>query len=153
VRVVVRGLLVLVAFALVFAPPAAGATPLERDLVREMNRVRSVHGRAPLRVDAVLTRAASAHSEDMLARSRFSHGKFAERMRRFGARSPLLGENLAWASGANATAAAIVRMWMRSPGHRANLLRRSFRRIGVAARTGTMKGVEGAVVVTADFGG
>jgi uncharacterized protein YkwD len=153
VRVVVRGLLVLVAFALLLAPPSAAATPLERELVLEINRVRAAYGRDPLRVDPVLTRAASAHSETMLARSRFSHGNFAARMRRFGARGPLLGENLAWASGANATAERIVRMWMRSAGHRANLLRRSFRWVGVAARTGTMKGVEDAVVVTADFGG
>jgi uncharacterized protein YkwD len=101
----------------------------------------------------VLARAARFHSHDMLARSRFSHGNFAARMRRFKAQGPLLGENLAWTSARNATADRIVRMWMRSRGHRANLLQRSFRRIGLAARTGTLKGVPGAVVVTADFGG
>jgi uncharacterized protein YkwD len=150
---VFRGLLFVCALALLVASPASAATPVERDILREINRVRVERGREPLRVDPVLTRAARFHSQDMLARSRFSHGNFAARMRRFGAEGPLLGENLAWSSAESATAAGIVRMWMRSPGHRANLLRRTFTRIGLAARIGTLKGVEDAIVVTADFGG
>ena len=49
--------------------------------------------------------------------------------------------------------AAIVRMWLASPSHRANLLRRGFRRIGLAAAIGAFNGHDGAVVVTADFQG
>jgi uncharacterized protein YkwD len=42
-------------------------------------------------------------------------------------------------------------MWMNSPGHRAILLSATFRRIGLAKRTGNLGGTR-ACVVTADFG-
>ena len=42
---------------------------------------------------------------------------------------------------------------MSSPGHRANLLRPGFRRIGIGALVGRFSGYSGATVVTADFAG
>ena len=51
----------------------------------------------------------------------------------------MLGENLAALSGAADPAAMVVRMWMDSPGHREIMLTAGFRRIGVAARTGTAR--------------
>ena len=149
-----RGLLLAGVAALVLAAsPAADVTPLDRDLLREINTVRAAHARPPLRLDPVLQRAAEAHSADMVARDYFAHGDFAARMRRFRARGPLLGENLAWGSGPYTSAQAIVRLWLGSPGHRANLLRANFQRAGVAAVTGRFSGVAGAVVVTVDFAG
>ena len=53
-----------------------------------------------------------------------------------GARGWSLGENIAWGSGRLATAAQIHRAWMSSPGHRANILQRSFREIGIGIETG-----------------
>jgi uncharacterized protein YkwD len=44
----------------------------------------------------------------------------------------------------------VVRMWMHSPPHRASLLSRSFRRIGIARRKGSL-GRTRAVVFTADL--
>jgi uncharacterized protein YkwD len=44
-------------------------------------------------------------------------------------------------------------MWMASPGHRANLLRPGWVRVGIGARTGNFLGYPGANVVTADFAG
>jgi uncharacterized protein YkwD len=44
-------------------------------------------------------------------------------------------------------------MWLASPGHRANLLKPSYRRIGVGVARGTFQGYAGASIVTADFGG
>jgi uncharacterized protein YkwD len=44
-------------------------------------------------------------------------------------------------------------MWMASPGHRANLLRPGWTRIGLGARVGNFMGYDGAVVITADFAG
>jgi uncharacterized protein YkwD len=43
-------------------------------------------------------------------------------------------------------------MWLASPGHRANLLRPGFRRLGLGIATGSFPGQAGATVVTADFG-
>lgn len=40
------------------------------------------------------------------------------------------GENIAWGTGALGTPEAIVRAWMGSPGHRANILRSEFREVG-----------------------
>jgi uncharacterized protein YkwD len=46
-----------------------------------------------------------------------------------------------------------VAAWLASPEHRANLLRPSFRRVGLGDLAGTFQGYPGAQVVTADFVG
>jgi uncharacterized protein YkwD len=135
------------------APSPAGLTSAEQALLGELNRVRAANGVAPLRVDAQLEQAARAHSADMLRRDYFSHLGFASRIRSSGARGPSFGENLAWGTGAAAAAAAIVRMWLGSPGHRENLLRPGFRRVGLATPRGEFLGYRGARVVTVDFAG
>jgi len=118
-----------------------------------MNRTRAAHGLKPLKIDWRLQRAARSHSKDMVRRNYFAHGPFGRRVSRFGARGPKLGENLAWGAGHRARAQAIVRAWLASPSHRANLLRPGFRRVGVASVTGKFAGVRRARVVTADFAG
>jgi uncharacterized protein YkwD len=145
--------LLLAAFALsVFATPAAARlTKNETDLLGVVNTIRTQHRLAPFRVDWRLVRAARSHSLDMLERSYFGHGPFASRLLRFGVRRGVVGENLAWGSGQLGTAVSIVRMWLASPEHRANLLRPGFRRIGLAAPVGNFGGIPGAHVVTADF--
>jgi uncharacterized protein YkwD len=75
------------------------------------------------------------------------------RLAGYGVRGPIYGENLAWGMGERATAQGIVRGWMASPGHRANLLRPGWTRIGIGSRIGTFRGYGGATVVTADFAG
>ena len=135
------------------APASAGFSTTEQVLLSEMNRVRASHGLVRLRLDWTLQRAARSHSADMLRRDYFAHGDFATRLTRFGARGPRIGENLAWGVGTRARARSIVRMWLDSPGHRRNLLRSGFRRVGVASLAGTFRGYRGARVVTADFAG
>jgi len=125
----------------------------ERRLLRAMNESRRAHGLPLLRVDATLQRAARAHSRDMIARGYFDHGAFGTRLSRFGVRGEVIGENLAAASGRRALARHIVRMWLGSPGHRANLLRPGFRRVGIGALPGRLPGLGNVRVVTADFAG
>lgn len=139
--------------AAVAAPAHATESAVEQALLDEVNRVRAAHGLAPLRVDPTLRRAARAHSDDMLRRGYFSHGAFADRLLRFGARGPRLGENLAWGAGTAAGARSMVQRWLASPPHRANLLRPGFRRIGVGAAVGHFAGYDGVRIVTADFAG
>jgi uncharacterized protein YkwD len=87
----------------------------------------------------------------MLRGNTFSHGDFAGRMASFHLAGSL-GENLAWATGSAASARLIVRMWLTSAEHRANLLRPGYHRVGLGFAHGTFLGQGGATVVTADFG-
>jgi uncharacterized protein YkwD len=49
----------------------------------------------------------------------------------------VVGENLAWGSGALSTPQSIVNGWMNSPGHRANILAPDYKDIGLAACMGS----------------
>lgn len=149
---------ILVAFAPAPAAQAATLSPTtlsqsERTLLVAVNDVRAAHDLRPLRVDSTLVRAARDYSATLIRRNVFTHGALGPRLARFGARGPLYGENLAWGKGERATARGIVRGWLASPSHRANLLRPGWTRIGIGSRTGTFLGYGGATVVTADFAG
>ena len=142
--------------ALVLLLPAAAlgsSTRSESSLLREMNRVRAEHGLGRLTADAHLVRAARSHSQEMIGSNVFEHGAFGTRMVRFNVTGRLAGENLAWGTGARGTAQGVVAAWLASPGHRANLLRPSFTRVGVGELVGAFRGYRGAHVVTADFAG
>jgi uncharacterized protein YkwD len=138
-------------FFVASAPAAQAAGPRldrgERAIVRAINRVRAHQGLRRLHAGHRLARAADAHSRSMLRADYFAHGAFASRVRRY-ASFKRVGETLAWSSRCGAR--AFVRMWMRSPGHRAVLLSRGFRRVGIGRRTGRL-GSRRACVVTADF--
>ena len=118
-----------------------------------MNEVRGNHGLRRLAVDPALARAARSYTATMLRTGVFSHGDMYARLSRSGAAGPMYGENLAWGTGPYATARHVVRGWMDSPGHRANLLRPGWTRIGLGALKGTFEGYRGATVFTADFAG
>ncbi|HZQ81184.1 MAG TPA: CAP domain-containing protein [Gaiellaceae bacterium] len=122
-------------------------------LLDAMNSVRRQHGLRPLRIDAHLERAARSHSDAMVADDVFQHGAFGSRMLRFHVTGTVAGENLAWGTGTRGTAMGIVRAWLASPAHRANLLRPSFDRVGVGSVVATFLGNRNANVVTADFAG
>lgn len=125
----------------------------EQGLLRAINRARARHGRAPLRIASRLQYAARSHSNAMLRTGNFAHGDWYRRLRRHGVRARTLGENIAWGSGTDGTGAAIVQMWLDSPPHRANLLSRSFRYVGVGIATGSFAGVGSSNIATADFAG
>ena len=149
---------ILFAVAVIAPVASAGnqATSLnqtERSLLSVVNEVRGNHGLRPLEVDPALARAARSYSAAMLRTGVFSHGDMFGRLSRSGAAGPTYGENLAWGTGPYAAARQVVRAWMGSPGHRANLLRPGWTRIGLGALTGTFAGYTGATVVTADFAG
>jgi uncharacterized protein YkwD len=143
-----------VVFAVLVSVPAAqarGLTGSEASLLNTMNAVRQAHGLPALRVDFHLVRAARGHSADMMRRQYFAHGSVAGRVVAAGARGPVFGEDLAWATGI--TANWVVEHWLASPSHRAILLRPGFRRVGIGYSFGTFIGRGGAGIVTADFAG
>jgi uncharacterized protein YkwD len=129
------------------ACPAANATTAnasKREIVNAtlctLNRERARYGLKSLKLNKKLSVAARGHARDMAKRNYFSHdtlggGSFVDRIRRAGylrgARSWMVGENLAWGSHGNSRPSTIMRLWMNSPGHRANILNGSFREIGI----------------------
>jgi len=145
------------------APTEVSADQLEHTVLCLVNRERTSRGLSRLRSNRRLERAARGHSRHMVDRKFFSHdspggASLLERVRKRGYNSPrgtTVGENIAWGSGSYATPAGIVESWMRSPGHRANILHRSFREIGVGVVLGAPRPVAGgspAATYTTDFG-
>jgi len=125
-----------------------------------LNRVRARHGLQPFRLNPKLSRAARRHSRDMVRHRYFAHdsrnGRSPfERMRatHYVPRNASwwLGENIGWGSGSLAEPASLVRSWMHSPPHRANILSRHFRDIGIGIVPGAPVGGGGATYTT-DFG-
>lgn len=120
------------------------------------NKKRRERNLKPFCVHPQLQEAARAHSEDMIQRDYFSHDTkggetFEERLKRFGYTS-LAGENIAYGSGPYGEPESIMRSWMRSDGHRRNILKGEFREIGVGTHTGEFKGFNGVTIYTVDFG-
>lgn len=144
---------VFAAFLLVPAASAANRTSTVSSLLAAVNHTRAAHGLRPLTIDYRLTRAARAHSAEMLRDGYFSHGDFHSRMVAFHVRGPQAGENLAWGNGSYGEPAGIIAGWLASPGHRANLLRPGWTRIGIGLARGTFLGNGDSTVVTADFAG
>lgn len=119
------------------------------------NAVRRKEGLPELGFDEQLARAAATRSSDMVEQGYFSHqapdgGDVQRAVRRTGYipqdRSWLLGENIGAAPGRQATPAVMMRSWLDSPTHRANILSKAFTEIGVGAVVGVADrdGAEGA---------
>jgi uncharacterized protein YkwD len=143
--------------------PAAGNLPKVRTAVLCLhNRDRSARGLAPLRQHARLRKAAERHAADMVAGGYFSHdapsgADMVDRILGTGyARGAgwSLGENIGYGTGPLATAAEIHRAWMRSPGHKANIVKPEFREIGIGIALGAPVDAQGlgGATYTADFG-
>ena len=64
-----------------------------------------------------------------------------------------VGENLAWGSGTQATPSSIVAAWMKSAGHRHNILSPRFRVIGIGIASGAPVSATDGATYTTDFGG
>ena len=140
------------------------AAPTARSVLAEINAIRERRGLRDLRISRQLTAASDSHTVEMGRRGYFRHASydgtpFWKRVRHFypteGYRSWSAGENLLWA-GAGIDAHDAVKLWMGSPGHRANILNRSWREIGISARSfaaapGTFKGYD-VTIITTDFG-
>jgi len=127
---------------------------VERKVIRIVNRIRARHGLRRLKASRPLAVAATQHSGDMLRRDFLSHASsdgtaMADRVRRYTGARRWIGESIA-ALGGRHTARRVVRMWMRSPPHRAILLSPAGRRIGVGRRRGKLGGARRAVF-TADL--
>ncbi|HUV03901.1 MAG TPA: CvpA family protein [Armatimonadota bacterium] len=120
----------------------------EQEMLRLMNRERMQRGLRPLVMNETLRKAARDHSMDMFRRGYFAHvdldGRTPfQRIRRSGIRFTTAGENLALAPTVHIAHHGL----MRSPGHRENILRPEFRRVGIGAARGGRYGI----MFTQDF--
>ena len=124
-------------FGVDVAEETTQACPLG-EVVERTNAERARHGLAPLTTDARLAAAAQAHSADMVRRGFFAHenpdGKQVwDRAVAAGYAYRKVAENIA---AGQRTAEQVVRGWMESPGHRANILDRDLTQIGVGRAEG-----------------
>jgi uncharacterized protein YkwD len=125
------------------------------------NQIRAQRGLPALRENARLRKAAVGHSSNMVSRRFFEHttpagATMVDRIRaaRYVPRNAAwaLGENLAWGTGSLATPRGIMRAWMNSPGHKANIVKRAYREIGIGVVVGIPSGESEGATYTADFG-
>ena len=128
-----------------------------------VNRVRaSVRARA-VRDEGRLRRAASRHTSSMVGSTFFSHrdrngrdpaDRIAATGYTNGATKWVVGENLAWGTGAISTPDAIVSGWWLSAPHRATMLNPRFTDFGIAVRMAppSAEVAESPVTVTTVYG-
>ncbi len=114
-------------------PPAGPPNVAEQLLVEQANGDRVAHGLQPVERDPLLSQAAAFHAIQMARHGDISHGfpgepELSERGASAGVHFSLITENVAEAENAN----IIHGLWMRSPGHRANLLDPEVNVVGVA---------------------
>ncbi len=115
-------------------PTVSSATvAYEAEVVRLVNVERAKQGLAPLKQDWQLSRVARYKSQDMRDLGYFSHisptyGSPFDMMRSFDISYRTAGENIAKGY---SSPEAVVKGWMNSPGHRANILNSSYTHIGV----------------------
>jgi uncharacterized protein YkwD len=127
-----------------FAAPSADAgDTVANDMLRLVNAARAepqhcgrsiMAAAAPLRLNALLSRAALTHAQDMLRYSYFEHAGHdgsspALRIAATGYRYRIVGENIALGP---ETPQEAVRGWMSSPGHCQNIMDARFAEMGVA---------------------
>lgn len=115
----------------------------EAQLVSLTNQARAAAGLRALKVDSTLTSVARWRSKDMIVRDYFSHTILGTSYQVFhvldqkGYCYSLAGENIGWNTYDDAVATAqIQRQFMDSPGHRANILGKTWDAIGVGAYKG-----------------
>ena len=128
------------------------ATPLERTAFDLTNDARISRGLSPLNWDAKLCRLARHHSEDMARRGYFDHetpeGLLPKaRARAVGYRFRVIAENIAYNKGYQDPAGVAVSRWMKSSGHRENILFNEFQYSAI----GSYVAPDGTVYLTQVF--
>ncbi|HEX5899259.1 MAG TPA: CAP domain-containing protein [Solirubrobacteraceae bacterium] len=138
------------------APDRATALLCVIDAARTVRAVRAV------RPSAQLALAAQGHADDMVARQFFDHvtpggSTLGDRVNATGyikgRRDWELGEAIAWAQQPLDTPDTLMRAWLGSPEHRAIILDRRFRDVGIGVTAGLTDGSGGLGATTVlDFG-
>jgi uncharacterized protein YkwD len=98
----------------------------------------------------------------MLDKGYFSHNSYngetnKARLERFGYTFSSYsywsyGENIYWGYGTSASPDSAFKWWMNSSTHKANILNKDFREVGIGVQTGTYQGHTNSKMYTVDFG-
>ena len=122
---------------------------MEKEVLALVNKVRAENGLSALTWAEDVANVARAHSRDMINRGFFSHtnpdglSPF-DRLKNSGISYRTAAENIAYGQ---KTAEAVMNSWMNSSGHRANILNKNVKEIGV----GAVKSQNGTVYWTQMF--
>lgn len=127
-----------------------------------VNAERADQGLAALTQNGQLDQASQGMANEMVEKVFFSHEtpdgrNLADRVEPTGyipnSDDWVLGENLAWGSGALSTPRAIVNGWMNSEGHRKNILDGSYKEVGLGTKMGSPSpSAKGGTVFVHNFG-
>jgi uncharacterized protein YkwD len=139
-------ILIAVVCTLSLAAPALATITLssyEKQVLTLVNKQRAKHNLARLWVNTQLVNAARTHSTEMAQKKYFSHSSangetWSSRIIRHGyTRSGCsywrAGENIYYGSGLYSSPVAVVKAWMASKPHRAVILTKVYRNIGIGA--------------------
>jgi uncharacterized protein YkwD len=125
------------------------------------NKIRAEKNLPLLKENGRLRNAALGHSSSMVTEGYFAHdspdgGTFVDRIIGAGYTKRndgwTLGENLAWGTGDLSSAAGVMNAWMNSAGHKANIVKKAYREIGIGIRLGVPSDEGVGATITADFG-
>ncbi|WP_162598565.1 CAP domain-containing protein [Nocardioides gilvus] len=139
----------LLAFGLsaLTAAPAQAASPASKygtAAEKATNRQRAKHDRVKLKASKCLKRYAKSHARKMARKRAIWHQDLGKVLSACDMR--MVGENVA--AGYRTGRSVVNQGWMKSPGHRENILRREYRRSEVAA----VKGEDGRWYAAQLFG-
>ncbi len=114
------------------------ATKYAAEIVRLVNLERQKENLAPLKNLNTLSKVAEIKSKDMRDKNYFNHnsptyGSPGDMVKKFNISFTMLGENIA---AGQTTPASVVKSWMDSPGHKANILNARYTHIGIGYAEG-----------------
>ncbi|HEY9577529.1 MAG TPA: S-layer homology domain-containing protein [Pseudobacillus sp.] len=124
--------------------PATDAhSEIEKQILSLVNQERAQAGVKPLQYATDLAKVAQLKSEDMAKKNYFDHtsptyGSPFKMMDQFGINYIYAGENIA---AGYSTAEAVMKGWMNSPGHRANILSADYAEMGIGIAKGGDYGI------------
>jgi len=126
-----------------------------------VNKQRAKRGKRRLKQHKSQLKAAKKHTRRMIKKRCFSHhcpgeGDLVDRVQSANYLpcncSWGIAENLAYGHGRKSSPKRVVKAWMKSSGHRKNVLNGKFEHIGIGIKTGSPAGSKKAATYTTTFG-
>jgi uncharacterized protein YkwD len=128
---------------LLFGGVAAASAAPSGDMIQAINGARTRQGLPPLRTSPSLEHSATSFSYRMMSTGTYGHASRVQASGRFSRLGEALGMHLGGGVGIH----TMVRMWLRSPTHRAIVLTRSMSWLGVGVTQGRFQGHRAAIWV------